>query len=241
MSTYNNANRWYPYHKIQEGYIDLSDSVNLPRKICDYLIDAPQGTKYTPQDDNTYPRCRLWKYLYYDTARPLDQPLPTIAEKMSVVFNSDQPENPPTDKGYRLYPEIYVKQAQTAAQTRLMVYMGRTMPSDTEYKVSLSIVFDIFAYYAYEANTKTDVYSRVFAIEQALIEAFHGVNMAGIGTFYFSKNKHPDCGSRPIYDGKTNIGRQLILCLETATTALNAVGGTENMQPLDENTTIYLA
>ena len=83
-------NPYYPYVKAQENYYDLSGSVDLPRKITDYLIDAPVGD-YTPVDDNAYPRCRLWKYLYYDGARPLENPLPTIQEKMSVVFNPDLP------------------------------------------------------------------------------------------------------------------------------------------------------
>ena len=90
----------YPYVKAQENYYDLSDTVSLPRKIIDYLIDAPQGD-YVPPDNNNYPRCRLWKYLYYDGARPLNQPLPTIQEKMSVLFNPDMPQTPPTEKGSR--------------------------------------------------------------------------------------------------------------------------------------------
>lgn len=206
---------WYPYHRIQSSYYDLSDSVDIPRKICDFLLDAPKAD-YMPPDDNRYPRCRFWKYLYYDGEHPLQNPLPSISEKMSVLFHPESPEQAPTEKGYRLIPQIFVKQAQNVAQTRLMVYMGRTLPSSDEMSMSLSVVFSLWTHYRYELNTKNDAYSRLFAIEQALIESFHGVNMAGVGTFFFSKAKHPDCGSRAVFDGNTNIGRELTLALEIA-------------------------
>lgn len=217
----------YPYLKVQENYYNLSDTVSLPRKICDYLIDAPQRG-YTPPDNNDYPRCRLWKYLYYDGAKPLEQPLPTIQQKMSVVFNPDDPQNPPTEKGYRLIPQIFVKQSQENAQTRINVYLGRTVPMDDEFRIALSVHFRIWTHYTYEGNTRSDEYSRAFAIEQALIEAFHGVNMDGIGTFFFSKFKHPDCGSGVMYDGETNVGRELTIALEIATTVPQGFGEVVN-------------
>lgn len=216
-------NPYYPYVKAQENYYDLSGSVDLPRKIADYLIDAPRGD-YQPPDDNAYPRCRLWKYLYYDGARPLENPLPSIAEKMSVVFNPDLPQNPPTDKGYRLIPQIFVRQSQEAAQTRINVYMGRTVPMSEELRIALAVTFRIWTHYTYELNTRSDEYSRAFAIEQALIEALHGVNMDGIGTFFFSKSVHPDCGSGVMYDGETNVGRELTIALQVATTVPKGFG-----------------
>lgn len=223
---------YWPYVKAQENYYDLSGSVDLPRKITDYLIDAPVDG-YTPPDDNSYPRCRLWKYLYYDGARPLDNPLPTIQQKMQVVFNPDLPQNPPSDKGYRLIPQIFTRQSQESAQTRLYVYMGRTVPMNEEMRVALAVTFRIFTHYTYELNTKTDEYSRAFAIEQALIEALHGVNMNGIGTFFFSKSVHPDCGSGVMYDGETNVGRELTIALQVATTIPNGFGDIVN-KPLGD-------
>ena len=218
---------YYPYYKVQDAYIDLSDTVDLPRKICDYLLDAPKG-QYNPIDNNKYPRCRFWKYLYYDTAKPLEKKLPTIKEKMSVLFNPSSPDEPPTKKGYRLIPQVFTKQSQTEGQSRVYVYMGRTVPKD-EFKVVCAVKFLIFTHYTYEANTKTDEYSRCFAIEQALIEAFHGVNMAGVGTFSMSKATHPECGSRDMFDGNTNVGRELTLALEIATNAENDMTEYENM------------
>lgn len=221
------ASPTYPYLKVQENYYDLADTVTLPRKICDYLIDAPLRG-YAPPDNNRYPRCRFWKYLYYDGARPLEKPLPTISEKLSVVFNPDEPQNPPTEKGYRLIPQIFVKQSQESARTIVNVYLGRTVPMDDEFRIALSVHFRIWTHYTYEANTRSDEYSRVFAIEQSLIEALHGVNMDGIGTFFFSKFKHPDCGSGVMYDGETNVGRELTIALELATTVPHGFGDFAN-------------
>lgn len=228
---------YWPYVKVQESYYDLSDSVSLPRKIADYLIDAPQGD-YIPPDDNSFPRCRLWKYLYHDDPRPLEQPLPTINEKMSVVFNPDDPQNPPTEKGYRLIPQIFTRQSQEKAQTRINVYMGRTVPMNEEMRIALAVTFRIWTHYTYELNTRSDEYSRAFAIEQCLIEALHGVNMDGIGTFFFSKMVHPDCGSGVMYDGETNVGRELTIALQVATVAPNDFGSFVNRPMANESGSI---
>lgn len=220
--------KWYPYQKVQEGNFNFAQFAKFPRLICDYLIDAPKGD-YAPPDNNEYPRCRFWKYLYYDGAKPLSETLPTIEEKMSVLFNSERPEKPPTDKGYRLVPQEYIKQAQTEAQTRIYIYMGRTMANQNDNVFAASVVFDIFCHYTYELNTKTDEYSRSGAIAAALIEALNGVNITGIGTFSMSKKLHPDSGTKPIFDGDTNVGQELIIGLEMATTEDVSVGDISNM------------
>lgn len=230
---------YYPYVKVHPSYFDLSASVDLPKKICDYLLDAP-GNGYTPQDDNTYPRCRFWKYLFYDGANPLSEPLPGITEKMSVLFDPSSPENPPSGKGYRLIPQAYIKPAQTDAQTCVYCYCDRTVPTNNEFTICLSVVFLIWTHYTYESNTETNAMSRTFALEQALIEAFHGVNMDGIGTFFFSREKHPDCGSRVIYDKNTNVGRQLTFALEISTTERAQPAAYENSPFLNASGTLRM-
>lgn len=209
---------WYPYPLVQEAYIHLEGVENMPKKICDYLLDAPKAM-YHPPDNNQYPRCRLWKYLFYDGSQPLGNTLPTIQEKMSVLFDPENPTTPPTEKGYRLFPIVWSKQAQETAQTRINVFLGRMVPSSENFKVAYSVVFDIFTHYTYETNTKTDAYSRALAIEQCLVEALNGVCLDGIGTFFMSRTKHPDCGSRVFYDGQQNVGRELTLAFEIATNA----------------------
>lgn len=228
-----NTNPWYPYGRVQDSYYSLSGTELIPRKICDYLIDPPMEG-YAAPDNNAYPRCRLWKYLYHDGSKPLEKALPTIKEKMSVLFDPNKPEKPPTEKGYRLIPQAFVKQAQTDAQTRIQVFMGRTIPSNNEFTMSIAVTFYIWTHYTYELNTKADQYSRAFAIEQALVEAFHGVNMEGVGTFFFSKSKHPDCGSDVIFDGETNVGRKLTMALEIATIADRDFAESSNMLTLSD-------
>lgn len=213
---------YYPYMKPQANFYSLRGSTDLPKIITNYLMDAPDGV-YTPKDDNALPRCRLWKYLYYDDPNPLENALPTAAEKRSVLFNPHDPEKPPTDKGYRLIPQLYVKEAQERAQNRLMFYLGRTLPGTDDLSVNLSVVFVYWEHYTHEINTQSDDYSRAFAVEQALIEAFHGVNFDGVGTFFFSKRKHPDCGSRAIFDGNTNVGREITMAIEIPTAIDNGI------------------
>ena len=221
----NPNSQWYPYTKVQEGFFDLSDTDEIPRKIMDYLLDMPDGV-YTPKDNNKYARTRMWKYLYYDGARPTDNPLPTPKQKKSVLFEPDMAEKPPTDKGYRLIPQLYIKPAQENAQTRIYCYMGR-MIAESDFRVQLSVVFDIWTHYIQESNTKlNEAYSRVGAISQAIMQAFHGVNMIGVGTFYFNRSKHPDCGENLLSDKDSNVGRQLILGIEIDSTTLN--GNEEN-------------
>lgn len=214
-------NPFYPYQKVYGGFYDLSSTVDIPSKIMDYICDMPDGNGYAPVDDNMRARVRLWKYLYHDGAQPLSKALPTSEEKKSVLFNPEEPENAPTGKGYRLFPQRWVKQSQTAAQTRIYVYMGRTI-AENDINIQLSVAFDIWSHYTEEANTKeTDAYSRVFAIEQCIIEAFHGVNMAGVGSFYFDRTQHADCGSTPIVDDNSNVGRHLVLGLQVSSETRN--------------------
>ena len=215
------TSKFYPYEKIYKGYSDLSESLLIPKKIANYLLDLLDG-HYTPIDDNTYPRTRLWKYLYYDGEQPLKNPLPTAKQKKSVLFDPDEPTKPSDPaKGFRLIPEIFIKPAQTDAQTRIYFYMGSSVP-DNDFRIQMSVVFRIWTHYTEENNTRmSTAYSRVSAIEQALFESLHGVNMAGVGAFYFNRAKHSSCRSTPIADGNTNVGRELVMGIEVASNAEN--------------------
>ena len=217
MDCVNKDSQWYPYQKVQTNNFNFEQYAMFPRLICDYLIDAPKGD-YQPKDDNKYARCRLWKYLYHDGAKPLSQKLPTIKEKLSVIFNPEKPDNPPTKKGYRIIPQSHIMQAQTEAQTRIYVYLGRAIAQQDDNTFCVSVIFDILTHYQYEINTKSDEYSRSGAIVAALVEALNGVNITGIGTFSMAKRVHPDCGTRPIRDNDQNVGVELIMGLEMATT-----------------------
>lgn len=224
---------YYPYYKVHEANVDFSGYAQFPRKLCDYLLDMPDGN-YTPQNNNDFPRCRLWKYLYYDCEKPLKQELPSPKQKMSVLYNPDKPTEPPTDKGYRLIPQEYIKQAQEKAQTRIYAYLGRTISSNP-FQYTCSMVFDIFTHYTYELNTRDGVYSRTGAIVAALISALDGVNISGVGTFSMCRAKHPDCGTSPIFDGNTNVGTRLIIGFDMSTVENPEQNNYENMPSIEPN------
>lgn len=109
-------------------------------------------------------------------------------------------------------------QAQDKAQTRIYVYLGRTIAQQDDNTFVVSVIFDILTHYTYELNTKADEYSRSGAIAAALVEALNGVNITGIGTLSMAKRVHPDSGTKPIRDGNENVGVELIMGLEMGTT-----------------------
>ena len=80
------------------------------------------------------------------------------------------------------------------------------------YRAELSVIFELTTNVNYESASGYAI-SRTYAMECALIEALNGVNMNGVGTFYFDRTQHPSCGSWNIDDRGTNLGRRVILGL----------------------------
>lgn len=200
----------YPYERLQQ-YNRMNGAEEIPRQVINYLMDMPLPG-YQPQDGAAYPRSHLMKYLYYDEAYPLEQPLPTPAQKLSLVFDPMQPTQPPdANKGYRIFPQQYVAQAQVLAATTLYVHMGTSVAMAVN-RTELSIVFEIMTNVNYESNAG-NVASRTWAMECAVLDALNGVNLNGIGTFYFDRKQHPNCGSWDISDRGTNVGRQIVMGL----------------------------
>lgn len=197
----------YPYEKVAPGALMLAGAEEIPRKIVQYLMDLPLHG-YEPPDDNSYPRCRLMKYLFYDDKDALTHPLPTMAEKLSVLYDPKKPTKPPSEKGYRLFPQSYVGQSQLRGQTRLMVYIGQ-MRAIGEYRREISVVFDILTNVTSES--KTDALSRAWAMECAIHDALNGVNIDGVGAMYCNRLANSECGSVPIGDRGTNVGRSLVM------------------------------
>lgn len=204
--------KFHPYEKTMTGCPAFRGMEEIPRKVVTYLLDMP-SKGYVPPDDNDYPRCRLAKYLFYDDAIPLQNKLPTPSEKLAILYDPERPDGATTEKGYRIFPQSYIGQSQTDAQTTLRIYMGRTIAKDT-FSTELSIVFLIMSNVTYEP--KAMGMARTFAMEQAILEALNGVNISGIGTFYFDRRQHPDCGSDAIGDRGTNVGRRLTMGLTWA-------------------------
>lgn len=204
---------YYPYEKIQ-NYGTMPEMGKLPKIVRDYLMDMPmQG--YIPPDNNEYPRCALMKYLYYDVAKPLDEVVPTTQQKLSIVFDPNIADAPPTDKKWRIFTQPLIAQAQTNGATIMRITMGRTKPiSAYESIAAFHIVY--LTNSAYEAKTKAVVASRTFEMANLTLKALAGVNFGvGTGTVSFNTQLHPDCGISPVTDEYENVGYRITLALSS--------------------------
>ena len=190
---------YYPYERVQSGYNTLKGAENLPNQLIMYLLDLPDKNGYVPVDDNSRPRVRLIKYIYYDSENPLAEPLPTPEQKLSLLYDGSNPDiNTDEDKQnhpdrYRVYGQQYEMQSMTKAKTILRCFMAREIPRSA-IKTVLGIDFECIVHYALEGNMKSGVESRMYAIHQCLVESLNGLNMSGIGTISYDKRLHGDAG-----------------------------------------------
>lgn len=211
---------YYPYEKNTSGAFNgLKGAEFIPYKLLMYLLDLPDKYGYEPVDDNERPRVRLIKYLYYDDQNPLAQPLPTPEQKLSLVYNGENAQldgdedkkNHP--KGYRIWPQIYTLPSELDARALLKCYMAREIPRN-DYKTVLGVNFDLTLNYALDNITRTKAYSRMYAMHQCIVEALHGVNIAGIGTVHYNKTVHGDCGYTLYHSEGTQIYSDTFLAIE---------------------------
>ena len=112
----------YPYTRVLTGVNRMDGAELIPLKILRYLLDLPDANGYTPTDDNSRPRVRIAKYLWYEGQNPLGQPLPTPQEKLSMLFDGEEPDLNTDEqkrkhpKGYRIYPQVYWGQSELEAK-----------------------------------------------------------------------------------------------------------------------------
>ena len=205
---------YYPYEKVYPGYLTGRGSELIPNKLITYLMDLPDAKGYQPVDDNERPRVRLMKYLWHDGEKPLDQPLPTTEEKKSLLYKGEAPvvntneEKAAHPKGYRLFPQQFWIPADYRAATLIKCYMGRNLPySPVQWEIG--VIFEIVVNYQQDNNMRTQAMSRLAAMEQALIESLHGVNITGVGGMNFNRVAHMDDGSHYGHDDGTNLYRQV--------------------------------
>ena len=190
---------YYPYEKVNTGANSLRGAENIPNAIIYYLLDLPDSNGYKPVDDNSRPRVRLIKYIYYDEENPLSKPLPTPEQKLSLLYDGMNPaintdedkQNHP--KAYRIFGQQYELQSPIEAKTMLRCFMAREI-ARADNKTILGLNFETIVQYSLDSNVKTEVYSRMYAIHQCLVEALNGVNIAGIGVVSYSKSVHGDSG-----------------------------------------------
>lgn len=202
--------QYHPYERVQ-GYGTLPNLEAIPKMVRDYLMDMP-GKGYTPPDNNESYRCCLMKYLYYDGSNPLSEPLPTPAQKMSLVFDPEHPDKPPTEKKYRIFTQQLVHEAQTHGVTTLRIYMGRVIPQSS-YAARASVIVECLTNSAYDSNAKTTDLSRTYAMACLVQRALSGVNMGAGTVFSFNRQEHTDASIQPINDESTNVGYRLTMGL----------------------------
>lgn len=192
-------NPYYPYEFVLTGANHLKGAEDIPYQVLMYLLDLPDKHGYIPVDDNSRPRVRLIKYIYYDEPNPLAMPLPTPEQKLSLVYDGMSPaintdedrKNHP--KGYRIFPQQYELQSPIQAKTMLRCFMAREIPR-SDLKTILGLNFSCIVDYALEDIISTNIASRMYAIHQCLIESLHGVNISGIGIVHYNKTIHGDSG-----------------------------------------------
>lgn len=208
------ASPTYPYFRVVSGANTLKGAELIPYKILMYLLDLPDSRGYTPPDNNDYPRCRLAKYLWYDGPRPLDNPLPTPAEKRSMLFDPDNPDiNTDEDKakhpkGYRVFAQRIIGQSVLDAKTLIKVYPGRIL-DDNDFWTVIGMQCEIWCNVNYIANTRTTAYDRTLDIEQCIREAMAGVDIEGVGSVHFSRQGGSYNGSEILYTDAEIAGRML--------------------------------
>ena len=224
---------FYPYEKVQTGFATMDGASEIPSLICRYLMDLPLPG-YTPPDNNDFPRVRLMKRLWYDEENPLGQPVPTPQQKLSMLFDGDNPvlntdlEKAAHPKGYRIFPLEYWMQAQLEAKASFKCYIGREIPID-DFTQEIGLIFDIYVNANLEGGMGVGGLSKVYAMEKDIIAALHGVNITGVGTVQYNRAAHADSGSRPYYDESgTNVGRRLQMSHRFSNSEGNPVDNYEN-------------
>ncbi len=204
---------YYPYTKVIAAN-SLKGAEIIPYKILNYLLDLPDSYGYLPVDDNSRPRVRLMKYLWYDGENPLANPLPTPQQKLSLLFNGDNPDiNTDEDKakhpqGYRLFGQRMISQSILTAKTMLKIYPGRILDTD-DFRSIIGMQAEIWTDVNFVTNTRTTAYDRTFDIEQCLREALAGVDIAGVGTMRFSRQDSSYNGSEVLYTDSSVVGRMV--------------------------------
>lgn len=177
---------YYPFWKAVTAPT-LAGAEELPYVITKYLCDTADS-QYTPPSDNRFPRARLKKLIYWDCAKPLEQPLPTDAQIRDIRFDPLNPATPPDkERGYRIFSQEFAQQAQYDSQTRLNVYLGatnmnaaNTLQGHTGFMYRIQVIIKIMTNYALETNTEMTANSRSFDIVQAVVEAINGVSFKGM-------------------------------------------------------------
>lgn len=179
----NHASPYWPYRKVVDADT-LAGMEQIPYIVCRYLMDLPDGTGYIPPTDNSFPRVRLKKLLYYDTPLPLNNPCPTPEQVKSLFFDPENPDRPSDEeRGYRIFPQNMTEQSIAMSKSFIRIYLSdaSVLPSKETFITRQDVVFDIVVNAAIESNTGMTASSRSYDILQCIKEATAGVNFGGVG------------------------------------------------------------
>ena len=174
---------YYPFRKVIDADT-LAGMEQIPFILCRYLMDMPDGTGYTPPSDNSFPRARLKKLLYWDGTRPLDKPLPTAEQMKKLLFDPENPDKPQdTERGYRIFPQNTVFQSLAESKSLVRVYLSdaSNWERNGQFITRQDIIFDVVVDVGIESNTGMTASSRSYDIVQAIQESVAGVNFGGAG------------------------------------------------------------
>lgn len=212
----NHASPYWPYRKVVEADT-LAGAEQLPYILCRYLMDLPDGTGYVPPTDNSFPRVRLKKLLYYDGTLPLNQPCPTPEQVRSLFFDPENPDNAPDpERGYRIYPQNMTEQSFAQSKPLIRVYMSdaTTLEMKGTFITRQYMIFDIIVNAAIESNTGMTASSRSYDMLQAVKEAVSGVNFGGVGPMVVSRITKID-------DERYNLGYKMYAYIDWCADAPN--------------------
>lgn len=173
---------YFPFRKVVDGNT-MAGAELLPYVLTRYIMDLP-FPNYTPPSGNEFPRARIKKLLYWDDAFPLDQPLPTTEQMQSIRFDPTKPGTEPDPRrGYRIFSQELVAQAQAVPQSIVRVYNGgiSRFQLKNEFVWRQQVIWTVMVHYDLESNMATTASSRSYLLAQAIIEATEGVNFGGVG------------------------------------------------------------
>ena len=206
-----------PIFKQLYPFNGMPNAENYCYSILTYLLDLPKGN-YTPKDEGA--RADLIRLLWYDTPDALSRTahsLPTAKEKVSLIYKPDVP-NPTAKqapKGYRLFLQQRVTEAQLDQKAELRIFPSYTDPS-SDFSAKQGIQFQILC--GMSINPLTGGQSRAYSIALNLLRALNGVDFGGsINVLHFNRIFHRSCGIEPFTDARYNLGYNLFMATEFAT------------------------
>ena len=82
------------------------------------------------------------------------------------------------------------------------------------FQASIGLIFELCTFYGMDAATKTTAYSKLYAMECALLAALHGVNITGVGVVNFDRRMHIDAGSQPYRDDGSHLYRVVKMSID---------------------------